>query len=94
MRPRRVPLIRIGLTLFAGSILASLISFYIAVGASMADMHGETMSTESRDLLSHFTSNFLFAGKIPGIIFYSGLALMLFGVIRNFTRARSGGTTS
>jgi len=87
-RPRRVPLFRIGLTLVIGAVLASLIFYYLAIGQSMADMQGETLSTQPRDLLTHFTSKFLFAGDIPGIIFYSGLGFMLLGIIRNFTAPR------
>jgi hypothetical protein len=84
MAARRIPFIRIGLTLVVGSVLASLITFYIGVGVSMADMQGETMSTQPRDLLAHFTRDFLFAGAIPGIIFYIGLAVMVLGIVRNF----------
>jgi hypothetical protein len=88
-RPRRVPLIRIGLTLVAGSMLASLIFFYVSVGQSMADQQGETVSTQPRDLLNHFTTKFLFAGGIPGILFYAGLAFMVVGIIRNLATPRA-----
>lgn len=90
-RQRRVPLIRIGLTIVAGSVLASLIYFYISAGQSMADMSGDTSSTQFKDLLTHFTRNLLFAGAIPGILFYSGLAFMVLGIIYNVAVRRGGG---
>jgi hypothetical protein len=88
MRARRVPLIRIGLTLVVGAALASLITFYVSVGASMADMNGEAVSTQPRELLTHFSRNFLFAGAVPGVIFYGGVAFMLLGIVRNFSGSK------
>lgn len=88
-RAYRVPLFRIGLTLIVGSMLASLIFFYVSVGQTMADPQGETMSTQPRDLLHHFTTKFLFAGGIPGILFYAGLAFMVVGIIRNLATPRA-----
>lgn len=84
--PRRLPCFRLGLTLVAGSLLASLIYFYLALGESLSSATGPDVSTEPRDLLTHFQRNFLFAGSTPGILFYIGLALMLLGIIRNLSR--------
>ncbi len=86
-RPRRFPVFRIGLTILAGSVLASLFYFYLGLGESMAKLNDETISTEPRDLLAYFTKNFLFAGSTAGILFYVGAALMVLGIIRNFSRA-------
>ena len=85
--PRRIPFIRIGLTLVVGSLLASLITFYLSVGAYMSDMQGEAIATRPRDLAQHFTRDFLFAGAIPGIIFYVGVAVMVVGILSNFARS-------
>ena len=88
MRARRIPLIRIGLTLLIGSVLASLFMFYIGLGASMADMSREAPSTEPGGLLDHFTHHFLFQGTAPTFLFWLGLAIMVLGITRNLRRPR------
>lgn len=85
-RPRAVPLIRLGLTIVAGSVLASLVTYYVAAGQQMSDLQGPAPATAPRDLADHFVKNFLFAGAIPGILFYFGLAFMLLGIFRNVRR--------
>ena len=90
-RARRVPLFRIGLTLLIGSVAASLIHYYLAMGTGMADMGGGGVSTEPRDLVAHFVRNVLFVGAVPGALFYCGAAFMVLGIIRNLTGTRSGG---
>lgn len=83
---RRIPFTRIGLTLVVGSVLASLIMFYIGLGASMADMSHEAPATEPKDLFQHFTRHFLFQGTGPTFLFWLGIAVMIVGIIRIFTR--------
>lgn len=75
----RLPLIRIGLLLIVAAVFASLVSFYIGVGRQMGDFGAEDFSTEARDLFNHFVNNFLLAGHVAGLLFWGGLALMLFG---------------
>lgn len=86
MAARRIPLIRIGLTVIVGSVLASLIMFYVNLGQSFADQSGPDQSTAPRDLLNHFTKDFLFAGTVPTGIFWFGALIMLVGIVRNFIR--------
>lgn len=86
MAARRIPIIRIGLTVIVGSLLASVVTFYVSIGQTFANQSGPDQSTEPRDLLTHFTKNFLFVGTVPTAIFWLGAFIMLIGIIRNFTR--------
>ncbi|MBX3376588.1 MAG: hypothetical protein KF678_06245 [Phycisphaeraceae bacterium] len=83
---RRFPLFRLGLTVVAGSLFASLIYFYLALGENLSTVSGSEVSTEPRDLLTHFRRDFLFAGTTPAILFYIGLGILLLGIVRNFAR--------
>jgi hypothetical protein len=81
---KHIPIIRVGLLIIVGALFASVISFYIGTAQQLADMSGEHLSTEPRDLLNHFTANFLFAGATPGIMFWCGVLLCALGIVRNF----------
>lgn len=89
MGARRIPLIRIGLTIIVGSVFASLIMFYVNLGESFANQSGPDPSTKPRDLLNHFTKDFLFAGTVPTGIFWLGAIIILVGIVRNFARPTS-----
>jgi len=84
--PRRFPLFRLGLLIIVGSVAASAFQFYISLGQSMAAMSGDEPASTPRDLLHHFRDHFLFAGTIPGILFWTGVVLMFAGIIRGFRR--------
>lgn len=81
-RPRRFPLIRLGLLVVVGSLFASVLRFYMGVAESFSSMSGETRSTAPKDLARWFVSDFLFAGTTAGALFWVGLALCAAGVLR------------
>lgn len=78
----RVPLIRLGLTVIVGAVFVSVMNFYLGIGFQMGDLASEDISTEHGDLLVHFRDNFLFAGTIPSIIFWLGIALCIAGIVK------------
>jgi hypothetical protein len=80
---RHIPLIRLGLLVIVGSVFASVVNFYIGTARQFADLSGQDLSTEPRDLLNHFADNFLFAGTAPGVLFWVGIALCIAGIARN-----------
>lgn len=87
-RPRRFPLVRLGLLLVVGSLMASVFRFYIGLGESLSSMSGDAPSTESRDLARYFLSDFLFAGTAAGLLFWGGIALCIAGSVRRLRAGR------
>jgi hypothetical protein len=83
-RAKRIPLIRLGLTLLIGSVFVSVFKFYIGLGQSLGSMTGEAPSTQPRDMAKYFTNEFLFAGTMAGVLFWVGVALCVAGAMRNF----------
>src|SRR5262252_3375544 len=88
----RLPLIRVGLLLIVGAVLASMFTFYIGLGESFASMTGEVPPTERPALWGYFRDHFLFAGTVPGMLFWLGCAVCVVGVvrIRSSRRGRRG----
>lgn len=82
----RLPLVRVGLLVIVGAAFASLMSFWVAAGEQAGDLSRDTDLTralESRGALgTHFVQNFLFAGGWPGVLFYTGVALVVLGALR------------
>jgi hypothetical protein len=91
---RHIPFIRLGLLVVVAAVFVSLINFYIGVGSQLADFAADDLATEPRDLLEHFTNNFLFAGTYAGIGFWLGIALCTIGIVRNLTVGRRPRTHS
>jgi hypothetical protein len=87
----RIPFFRLGLLLIVGSVFASIFTFYVDLGGRLSDMTGEAPSTEKRDLWAHFRDHFLFAGTVPGVLFWIGAALGVIGVLRIGSSRRSPG---
>lgn len=77
----KLPLIRLGITLALGSIIASAVHFYVAIGTSAADLDAP-LPTTARPMADWFLKDFLFKGSIPEIMFWMGVALTLLGAIR------------
>jgi hypothetical protein len=84
----RLPWLRLGLLVIIGALFAPVVNFYIGMWAHFANLGAEDLSTEPRDLVDHFTANFLFAGSTPGILFWVGIALCIVGIARNFLGGR------
>jgi hypothetical protein len=70
-----------------GALFASLIHFYIAFARDIADF-GQEVSTDRPDVVRHFVDGFLFAGTVPGILFWGGGALAIAGAILQAARPR------
>ncbi len=77
----KLPLIRIGLTLAIGSIIASAVRFYVAIGAAAADLNSD-LPTNPRGIQDWFFKDFLFKGSIPEILFWTGVAVCIVGMVR------------
>jgi hypothetical protein len=76
----KLPLIRIGITLAVGSIVASLVRFYVAMGARAADLD-EPMPGTGRGVRDWFVKDFLFQGSVPEILFWTGIAVAALGMV-------------
>ena len=84
-RRRGIPLFRIGLLLVAGSVLASIFTWYAAFGRELGDLSSD-VDTDRRALLDHFLNGFLFAGTVPSILFWVGCGTMILGAMVNIFR--------
>lgn len=87
-RRRRFPWTRLGLLLVVGSVFASLIRWYVAFGASLADLDAD-VSTQRADMGRDFLANFLFGGTVPGVLFWAGIAAIGIGIVRNLRAPRA-----
>lgn len=76
----KVPLVRIGITLALGSIVASVVRFYVAMGAAAADLNGD-MPTTREGLRDWFVKDFLFQGSVPELLFWTGTAIAVGGIV-------------
>lgn len=85
----KLPLIRIGITLAVGSVLASVVHFYVALGPVAADIHGR--EPPRKELVEWFLRDFLFTGKIPSLLFWTGVVIALLGNIPMLLRIAGGG---
>lgn len=75
----KLPLIRIGITLAFGSIVASLVRFYVAMGARAAELD-EPMPDTGRGIRDWFVKDFLFQGSVPEILFWTGVGVAAVGI--------------
>ena len=76
----KVPLIRVGITLAVGSVVASAVQFYVAMGAAAADLNA-TVPTTGRPVGDWFVKDFLFQGTIPTGLFWTGIAIAGLGCV-------------
>ncbi len=92
IRMRFVVLV-VGLVMIAGSILASLVTFWVRAGIEAADLKRDTELVKSlgspETMWSYFVDNVLFVGSVPGWLFWLGVAFVVVGVILIF-RGSSG----
>jgi hypothetical protein len=89
MAARRIPIIRIGITIIVGSALISLFKFYIHLGDSFASPSGTEQSTKTPDLVKYFAKDLLIAGTMPTAIFWLGTLITLLGFALKFTRSNN-----
>ena len=76
----KLPLIRIGITLAVGSVVASAVQFYLAIATTAGDLDAAMPETK-RGMGDWFTKDFLFKGTIPTILFWTGVAIALVGMV-------------
>ncbi|MCA9287541.1 MAG: hypothetical protein KDA05_03095 [Phycisphaerales bacterium] len=78
----KLPLVRIGITLAVGSVLASLVVFYLAIGEAVGSADAEDPPAGLEGAMGWFVREFLFQGSIPTVLFWLGVAATLVGVVR------------
>ncbi|MEZ6234247.1 MAG: hypothetical protein R3B68_08660 [Phycisphaerales bacterium] len=78
----KVPLVRIGITLAVGSVLASLVMFYLALGTAAGSADSEDPPATFDGAMRWFTREFLFQGSVPTVLFWLGVAVTFAGVVR------------
>ncbi|NUQ52200.1 MAG: hypothetical protein HUU19_05825 [Phycisphaerales bacterium] len=86
-RKRGFPFFRVGLLLVIGSLGASVVRFYVGFAEKAADLNSNIPS-ERAELWPMFQRDYLFAGSAAGWLMWGGVAIMAFGIFRNFTRPR------
>ena len=85
----RLPFLRLALAALVGAVACSALRFYTAFGAEMADLTGDA-PTERRAVADHFLRDFLFAGTEATVLFWSAVALLALGIVRNLTSGGKG----
>lgn len=86
-RQHRLPLIRVGLLLVAGSVLASLVRFYVDMGDRLAGSAPGPVPADRAEVMEQFLADFLLAGTLPGMLFWAGLGVTLLGALLALYRA-------
>lgn len=76
----KIPLIRIGITLAVGSVLASGVRFYLALGAAASDLDSDVPTTP-KGVGDWFVKDFLFQGTLPTALFWVGIAIAVVGIV-------------
>lgn len=77
----KIPLIRVGITLAFGSVVANVVQFYVAMGEQAADLGAEVPAT-AKGVSDWFVSDFLFKGTMPSLLFWGGVAVAALGIVR------------
>lgn len=78
----KVPLIRIGITLAVGSVLANLVMFYVALGGAAGSVDEADPPSTLGGALDWFVQDFLFEGSVPTVLFWLGIGVAFVGIGR------------
>ena len=84
-RARRLPLFRVGLTLVVGSVVYSMMRFYVNLAAMFDPAAREAPPSERGELARHLMRE-LFTGTVAGVLLWGGCALMLARVLIGWRR--------